>query len=319
MKVILSRTKYHKRSKTMAITLSTVLTVLAIIAHPDDEILFGGFIHALTHHLNASVDLVCVTNGEGGFAYTGLSEPLYGNQKLSEEAIGRTHLPRIRQQELLGSGRIIDIRKFFFYDQMDLEYSLDINTVLEDQWDTEWVIKRFQHTLKHGNGADGYDLMAIILPSVDSHGHHTVSGLLALEAIDRLQQAKSTDVKIPTVIGGSEFVLYQPPSYPGNRLAEVLTNVEFRFNLRWKTIDLPMVDYQTILLWMAAEHKTQGTLIDELLNEYNRDNEQYFYFAINDQYGDNGRLSMVQNLFTQLADLHQNDRRNMLSNKYTSL
>jgi LmbE family N-acetylglucosaminyl deacetylase len=300
----------------MAITLSTVLTVLAVVAHPDDETLFGGFIHALTHQLNASVDLVCVTNDEGGFAHAGLSESLYGNQKLSEEAIGRTHLPRIRQQELLGSGRIIGIRKFFFYDQMDLEYSLDINTVLEDQWDKEWVIERFQNTLKHGNGVDGYDLMVILLPSVNSHGHHTVSGLLALEAIDRLQQARSMDVKIPTVIGGSEFVLNQPPVYPGNQLAEVLTNItdfEFRFNLRWKMINLPIVDYQTILFWMAAEHKSQVSLINELLTEYNRDNEQYFYFAINDRYGDNGRLSMVQNLFTQLAELHQDDKKKYAS------
>ena len=299
------RIKYQRRIKTMTITLSTVLTVLAVIAHPDDETLFGGFIHALTHHLNVSVDLVCVTNGEGGFAYAGLSESLYGNQKLSEETIGRTHLPRIRQQELLDSGRIIGIRKFFFYDQMDLAYSLDTKTVLEDQWDAEWVVESFQHTLKHGNGANGYDLMVIILPNVNSHGHHTVSGLLALEAIDRLQQTKSTDMKIPTVIGGSEFTLYQSPSYPENPLAEVLGDFEFRFNLRWKTIDLPVVNYQTILLWMAAEHKTQGTLIEELLNEYNRDNEQYFYFAINDRYGDNGRLSMVENLFTRLAELHQ--------------
>jgi LmbE family N-acetylglucosaminyl deacetylase len=47
----------------MTITLSTVLTVLAVVAHPDDEILFGGFIYTLTHQLNASVDLICVTNG----------------------------------------------------------------------------------------------------------------------------------------------------------------------------------------------------------------------------------------------------------------
>lgn len=45
------------------------LSVLAVIAHPDDEILFGDLIHALMHQFNASVDLVCVTNGRGGFAY----------------------------------------------------------------------------------------------------------------------------------------------------------------------------------------------------------------------------------------------------------
>jgi hypothetical protein len=56
---------------------------------------------------------------------------------------------------------------------------------------------------------------------------------------------------------------------------------------------------------MAAEHKSQGTLVGELLTIYNRDYEQYFYFAINERYDDNGRLSMVKNLFAQLTSLHQ--------------
>jgi LmbE family N-acetylglucosaminyl deacetylase len=103
----------------MTIALNTVLTILVVIAHPDDETLFGGFIHALTHKLNASVDLACVTNGEGGNRHAGLSESFYGNLKLSEEAIGRKHLPRIRQQELFGSGQIVGIRKFFFYEESD--------------------------------------------------------------------------------------------------------------------------------------------------------------------------------------------------------
>lgn len=102
--------------------------------------------------------------------------------------------------------------------------------------------------------------------------HHTVSGLLVLEGINRLQQMNSSDVCIPTVIGGSEFVLCEPPTYPQNKLGEVLRNItepEFRFNLRWKTINLLVVDYQAILFWMAAEHKSQGTLFNELLTEYN--------------------------------------------------
>ena len=294
----------------MAVIMSAALAILVVIAHPDDEILFGGFIHALTHQLNASVDLVCVTNGEGGFAHAGLAQSFYGNLKLTEEAVARKHLPRIRQQELFGSGRIVGIRQIFFYDQIDLKYSQDIETVFTEQWDTEWIIERLQHTIKHGNGAEGYDLMVIMLPNVDSHGHHTVSGLLALEAIKRLQEIESTDVIIPTVIGGSEFVLNQPPTYPGYEVAAILTNIsdyEFRFNLRWKVISLPATDYQTILLWMAAEHKSQGTLVDELLTEYNRDNEQYFYFTINERRGDHARRAMVQTLFTELAHLHQSD------------
>ncbi len=121
------------------------------------------------------------------------------------------------------------IRKVFFYEESDFKSGLDINTISNEQWDKEWIIHQFQHTIKHGNGANGYDLMVVILPNVDSSDHHTASGLLALETIDRLQQVKSADIVIPTIIGGSEY-------------------------------------------------------------DHDRVNEQYFYFAINERYGDNGRL-----------------------------
>ena len=61
---------------------------------------------------------------------------------------------------------------------------------------------------------------------------------------------------------------------------------------------------------MATEHKSQSSLINELLTEYNRDYEQYFYFAINDRYENDGRLLMVRYLFAQLADLHQDYTKN---------
>jgi hypothetical protein len=67
--------------------------------------------------------------------------------------------------------------------------------------------------------------MVVLPSSVDLHGNHTASALLAIEAIDRLQQVKSPNIKIPTVIGVSEFVLTDPLTYPGNRLAEVLADV----------------------------------------------------------------------------------------------
>ncbi len=63
--------------------------------------------------------------------------------------------------------------------------------------------------------------MVLLLSTLDLHGHHTTGALLALDAIDRLQQVKSANIKIRTVIGGAEFVLTDPPSYPRNRLAEV--------------------------------------------------------------------------------------------------
>jgi hypothetical protein len=68
---------------------------------------------------------------------------------------------------------------------------------------------------------------------------------------------------------------------------------------------------------MPAEHKSQGGLVTELLTEYDRDNEQYFYFVINGRYGDKARLSMIENLFTQLANLHQDDMSNVFHDSYT--
>lgn len=56
-----------------------------------------------------------------------------------------------------------------------------------------------------------------------------------------------------------------------------------------------MIDYQTILLWMAAEHKSQGGLMKEILSEHDR---------INEQCDNNARLMMIENLFTQLANIH---------------
>ncbi|CAF3796314.1 unnamed protein product [Rotaria sp. Silwood1] len=227
--------------------------------------------------LSLHIDLVCVTNGEGGFAHAGASELLYSNLKLSEEAI-------------------------------DLKNSRNIESIFAKQWDKEWIIEQFQRTIKNGNSVSGYDLMLIMLPNIDSHDHHTASDLLALEAIDRLQRLCSVNITIPTVIGCSEFVLTEPPIYPENPLVELPTNVtsfEFRFNLKWKVSNSFIVDYQTILLWLAAEHKYQGGLIMKILSEHNPVNEQYFYFAINERYGNGTRFPIVQNLFTQLANIHQ--------------
>jgi hypothetical protein len=66
-----------------------------------------------------------------------------------------------------------------------------------------------------------------------------------------------------------------------------------------------MIDYQTILLWMAAEHKSQGGLMKEILSEQDRINEQYFYFAINQYDKNNTRLETINNLFIQLVNIHQ--------------
>jgi hypothetical protein len=301
--------------KSVDIMIGLVLAVLVIIAHPDDETMFAGFVHALTHKLNAKVDLVCVTNGEGGFSHSAASESLYGNLQLSNESIGREHLPRIRKQELLASGKILGIRKYFFYDQFDLKYDRNVDTVLSEQWNKELIIQLLEQTIKNGNGVDGYDLMLIILPNIQSHGHHTASGLLALETIKRLQENKLTNIKIPTVIAGSEFFLTEPPTYTLNQLAEIssITPYEFLFNRQWKLNNSSNIsNYEMISVWMCSEHKSQGGLIAGKLTTVAQKNEQYYYFSINNALNNRTRLQLIQNLFKELDDIHQYKSGNML-------
>jgi len=292
--------------------MTSPLAVLVVIAHPDDETLFAGFIYSLTHKLNIIVDLVCITSGEGGFRYSGPSECLYNYLELSKEDIGRQHLPRIRKQELLASGKILGIRKFFFYDQLDLKYDRNVDIVFAEQWNKEIVIQQLEQTIKTGNSTQGYDIMLIMLPSIDSHGHHTASGLLALETIKRLRESKSTSLKIPTIIGGSEFSLNTIPTYPLNQLADISPN-EFRFNRTWKLNNSNHIcDYNMIVIWTCSEHKSQGGLIAETLTTYAKENEQYFYFSINNEENDQMRIQLIQNLFDQLTNIHQYKTGNML-------
>lgn len=287
---------------------SLPLAVLVIIAHPDDETLFGGFLYALTHKLQATVDLVCITNGEGGFQHSAPSESFYGNIQLSNETIGRENLPRIRKQELLASGNIVGIRKYFFFDQFDLKYDRNVDIVLAEQWEKDWIIQLLERTIVGGNGPSGYDLMIIMLPNIQSHGHHTASGLLALETIGRLQRNPSSEIKIPVVIGGSEFILAEIPEYTLNPLADVMSihPAEFEFNRKWKLSNASDVsDYRMIVLWMCSTHKSQGGLIAETLTTYEDKTEQYFYFSINDQFNNQTHIHSIQNLFQQLTDMHE--------------
>lgn len=292
--------------KMFALTLS----VLVVIAHPDDETLFAGFLHALTHKLQAKVDLVCVTNGAGGFRHSAAAGSFYGNLDLSNESIARESLPRIRQEELLASGKILGIRRHFFYDQLDLQYTRDVELVLREQWNRDWVIQLLDQTLRTGNGADGYDLMLIILPNLLSHGHHSASAMLALESVARLQRDRSARVKIPLVIGGSEFVLNESVDHSSfNRLGQLssIAPNQFRFDRRWKLSNSSQLsDYQMIVVWTCSAHKSQGGLFAETSTVLARDHEQYFSFALNDVDDETGeRARSIPSLFKRLTDLHQ--------------
>src|ERR1700733_8602805 len=98
--------------------------VLIVDAHPDDETAYAAAVYKITHDLGGTVDLVVVTNGEGGYKYSTLAEPVY-HLKLTDEKIGRKYLPGIRHKELENAGKIIGLHHIYFFDQRDNRYTLD--------------------------------------------------------------------------------------------------------------------------------------------------------------------------------------------------
>ncbi len=90
--------------------------VLIVVAHPDDEACFAATVYEITHNLGGVVDQLVITNGEGGYRYSLLAEPVYG-VALTDEAVGRAALPEIRKRELLEAGKILGIANHFFLDR----------------------------------------------------------------------------------------------------------------------------------------------------------------------------------------------------------
>ena len=156
--------------------------VLLVTAHPDDDALFSATVFKTSHLLNGDVDLALMTNGEGGYKYSTLGNYIYDRQ-LDKEKVGREYLPGIRKRELMAGGKIVGLRNYFFFDQVDKEYSEDISNPLK-RWDIEWVKQRLKQILKEGN----YDFVFTMMPSKDTHAHHKASAILALQAVESLPE-----------------------------------------------------------------------------------------------------------------------------------
>ena len=127
--------------------------MLCIVAHPDDEIAFAGTLYKTSTHLDGVADLAVITNGEGGFKYSTLGENLYGLE-LTDAAVGRAHLPRIRQAELVAGCRWLGVHRIHFLGERDHRYTQDPDEVLADDagvWDLERVRARLDLLLAAGD------------------------------------------------------------------------------------------------------------------------------------------------------------------------
>lgn len=248
--------------------------ILIVTAHPDDDALFSATVFKTTHLLNGTADLAIMTNGEGGYRYSTLGNYIY-NKELDREETGRKYLPGIRKKEVMAGGEIVGIRNYYFFDQVDDEFSLDIASPMES-WDVEWVKERLEVIIRKGE----YDFLFTMLPSEDTHAHHKASAILALQAVERVPENERPIVLTSTIVGEkNEDTNYsQLEEYPVSRIRKDAG--PFLFDRRQTFGHDDRLNYKIIGNWVIAEHKSQGTM--QLL--MGRGNvEQYWLYEINSE------------------------------------
>ncbi len=250
--------------------------VLVVVAHPDDETAMAAVIYKVTHELNGLVDQCVITNGEGGYKYSTLAESYYGLE-LTDEAVGRANLPRIRKQELMNAGKIIGTHNIFFLDQKDAHYGLDEHEPLDTSWNVPWISTRLKEIMTNTH----YDFVFCLLPTPETHGGHKAASLLALRTVQSLPQPLR-----PVVLGcsvssqkdTSKLLFKQLKDYTETKVDGGASSYTFDmtapFGYRNK------LSYKIIVNWEIAEHKSQGTM---QLAMNMGDNEDYWFFAINRQ------------------------------------
>ena len=251
--------------------------VLVVTAHPDDDAVFAATNYKIVHDLGGIVDLALVTNGEGGYKYSTLAESIYGLE-LTEEDIGRKHLPAIRQKELEEGGKIIGIRNYYYMNQKDHRYvtSADIHEILDSNiWDLEYV----RNYLKDLIEREKYDFVFVLSATPGTHAHHSSSSILALQAVEMLPLDER-----PVVLAGSgsrksDTVKFVYKGFEGYPITNVSDTIPFMFDRTAKFGFRDALDYKIIVNWLIAEHKSQGTM-QLLMNQ--GDYENYWYLDIND-------------------------------------
>lgn len=235
-----------------AISSTAPVRVLIVVAHPDDESCFAATVYEITHNLSGTVDQLVITNGEGGYRYSLLAEPFYA-LALTNEAVGRAALPEIRKRELMEAGHILGIANHFFLDERDVRYTQDIDEVLGEHWNAPVVLAEVERRLAAGS----YDFVFTLFPSPETHGGHKAATITALDAVRQLAGSKPVVLGCQTALSGDarqpSWTGFQSAKHPFSVLPEVYTtdrSVKFGFK--------NALDYQIIVNWVIAAHKSQG-------------------------------------------------------------
>jgi len=246
--------------------------LLIVVAHPDDEYAFAATTYRLVRESGWIADQVIVTDGESGYRYAALAETYYG-EPLMKDGEGRPLLASIRKEEVQRAGKILGIRHHYFLDQKDLGFDTDPSTAKTGNWDRDSIRSFLAGLLAR----ERYDAIFTLLPTPETHGHHRAATVLALEAVSNLPAGER-----PLIFGVETRSKSDPP----------LTFAELQGHSLTRTVDLaPVVtfdrassfgyrnalNYQIVVNWVIAEHKSQGLF----QNDYSREEyEEFWLFAV---------------------------------------
>ena len=295
----LSATAVARRKRLLAVLIFVSLwcaplfaagpAVLIVVAHPDDESCFSATSYRIARELGGRVDEVVITNGEGGFRYSSLAEAYY-DLDLTQQGSGRARLPDIRKQEMLKAGRVLGIGEFFFFGQPDQGFTEDIKEAVAG-WDQELVSQRLKQNLTTTH----YDFVFTLFPTNETHGHHKLAAMFALQAVASLPGKK------PVVLGCQNTSAQTTAKLKwtvatGLPTVTLVNSTAFVFDRTRKFGFRDALDYQIIANWEIAEHKSQGLLQTDV-NRYSR--EEFVMFDVSGT----DSLGRARRLFEQLAPM----------------
>ena len=263
--------------------------VLVVTAHPDDDAMFAATVYRITHGLHGVVDLALITDGSGGYRYSGPSEAIY-HLHLTDERVARQYLPAIRKRELMAGGAIVGIRNYFFLDEYDNAYTENVDSILTYVWHTDRVRAR----LKEIMAAGPYDYVFVHLPPPHFHAHHKAATILALQAATALPP-DVRPVVLGSFVGVENDTTYtgfdQLAGYPETRVRA--GGPHFFFDRNQALDATGRLNYQIVVNWLIAEHKSQGTM-QLLMNR--GDVERFWFFDANAPAG----FAETQRFFAEL-------------------
>jgi LmbE family N-acetylglucosaminyl deacetylase len=223
---------------------------LLVVAHPDDEYYFAATIYRMATQLHGRVDELIITDGEGGFRYSTLAEPYY-KKSLTVEAVGREDLPAIRREEALNAGKVLGIRRHFFLNQKDDNFTTDEEDGQKHGWNSALITSKIEALVEK----EHYQNIFSILPRSTTHGHHQAATALAAMAIRNLPE------QIRPVLFG--FDTNASAFVPGHEVQDSQgwrSTYAYAFDRTTKFGFHDALSYEIVVDWMIAEHKSQGLL-----------------------------------------------------------